>query len=362
VFWVAAFTMTGTTLAVFTLLLWWQHTSGLRRLIGSSLLQAVALLCGEHAAIAPLLLLAVSLFSATRERWRRIARDLSGSVIVAGLYIGLKLGYFLLIGPPQGPYAMRFDAAQWLAEIARYASVSINLASLLAVGQRQASILGGVLCAIAVASTVLALRGADRMRLLALGIDLFLIALLPVLPLTVHQYDYFVGVAALGAALAMAGLGTLVAGARAGAVLTAIVTVFILLADARGTDVAARDNQTFLLYRTASQNDAALLTNLDLVRHAAGSETQVLVPDDPVTRYTIEACGAGEVFFDPPLHIAIVPRDAMLHHEPLQAPLPYPTMAPQGSALPFWWQPPLDWIRLWVPLPRLWYRHAIGLP
>ncbi|MBX3026976.1 hypothetical protein KF840_18880 [bacterium] len=357
VFWVAAFTMVGSALAVFAMVLCWQVSRWPRRAIAATLLQGVALLCSEHAAVGPLLLVVVAAFSPRPQPWRSLLRDVCGPGLVVVAYAAVKLTYYTAVGWPTYGYAIAIHPLPLLMNIGRYACASLNLLTLAALSPGAATLLGVGLCATAVLATRRALSGHPRWRLLAFGIDFFLIACLPIAPLAHHYYDYLVGIAAFGAATAAIGVLPLIAPlpARAVPALAVATVLLVLVVDAATGDRAARDNSVLKLAVRSADGNATLIANLARVRSALGPEGVVFVSRNDQTIYVVELGDAGRVFFDPPLTVLLSPPAASridAQHFLLSRP-DVPLADDEASV---WQQPRFDWIRRWVPLANEWYR------
>ena len=358
VVWVAAFTMIGTTTAVFLLLLCWQSTAWPVRAVVATVLQVVALLCSEHAVVGPLMLVIVSALAPHPERWKAILRDVAGPALVVALYLAAKFTYFTLVEWPGPSYTMNLAPGAWLTNLGRFAIATSNLLTLATLSHSAAALLGASICLGAGLATAFALRGIARLRLLALGTNLFVVGLLPVLPLTNHYYDYFIGIAALGSAIAVVGVAQLLLSQRYAAIASAMVVAGVISVDAWTGDQATRGNPVFSLVTSSFQGNEALLMNLERVRATHGAEVEVFVPHDARSATVIGIGDVGRVFFAPPLRIQLVPP-ATPKNGPMQVFLVHAGVPPNPRGLPFWWSPEFDWIRLWLPLPRTWLEDAL---
>lgn len=343
VYWISAFTMTGAALIVFSMLCLWLYTDGVWRALGCSVLQVFGLLASEHACVAPALLAVVALFSGRREPWARVVRDLAGPSVLVAAYLALKL-YWLHTGTLvlYPPYEPTFDAAAWAVEFGRYAAASFNALTLLDLNERAARALGFSLIVLAVVAGWRAARGGDRWRLLAIGSAMFVISLLPVLPVAHHHCDYFIGIAALGAALAVLGgcqvvtqhWRWLVSGAAA----------CLLLVDVATAGSALRSNEWLRDVSGGAQASARWLQSLPQV-YGRGRfvTTEILVPRDGLTESVFGTWAQAEHLFYPG-------RPPVILYDPKQAPSPAPGRIVLAGASPLMgrlpgWEHRFDWLR-----------------
>ena len=306
VFWIAAFTMTGTALIVFCMIWMWLRIEAPRqRTVVCTILQVLALLASEHAIVAPVLLALIGWGARPDESWGRRWRLLTPLLVVVAVYAVLKIGYFAS-QPPSGPYAVSADPARWLAAAGHYALGSINWLK----GYRSRSpgrgslIVGATLLLLAIAA---AWRGAvigGAWRLLATGIGVFLVALLPVLALDHHFYDYFVGIAALGIALAVVATCQLLS-RRAWPSLALAAGVALVLYDTGTGQTAERSDRIFLLIERGARTSASWVMG---VADATGPEIRdVVVPRDSVTDPVFAIGHAERVFPHMPARVTLLP-------------------------------------------------------
>jgi hypothetical protein len=351
VFWVAAFTMTGSATVVFLMLWWWLVSGGARRAVGCALLQAAALLCSEHCVVGPMLLAAVARFSPRPPRWRSTVRDLLPAALLVAAYVLAKTLY--LLRSANFGYEMGIDPVSLLGNLGRYAAASFDLLKLAALGPAQLTAVGVAVVAIVAWAVRQTLRGRDSWRLVALGGSLFVLALAPVLPLRDHHFDYFVGIAAAGAALAVVGACRL-AGRHWRAV-AAAVAVAVLATGAFTLERAARDDPHFRLVTYSARGSAQWLTAIERTQAAV-----VYLPRNPMTYIMFRMgnaaarllpAGAPIVRLFPPGEIPRVgPGEALLGSEP--------TVLRLGEPLPGW-NPRWQALRTIVPAPRRLYCRAL---
>lgn len=332
VFWLAAFTITGTATATFALLWWWLRATGRRRAIGCALLQTIALLASEHAVVGPALLALCAVY-APRERGRAALRDLAPTALIVALYLALKLAGVSLTKPLPG-YAISWDASRIVNQIGAYAIACLNAAALLAPAAQHVWV-GAAVLAFTAWSNAQALRGAAAWRLPALGSALWLVSLAPVLALTDHYYDYFVGIAALGFALAAVGL-CMLAGRHWRVVALGLVVAVLTIDPATG-ERAARGTPVFALVRNAAASSARWLVAVEDNARATAAST-VLVPKNNTTAMLFGTHGAAAVFFPAGPRVELYPPGRL----PAPAPgavalLPgEPRMLPPDRPLPGW--------------------------
>jgi len=302
VYWLAAFSMTGAALSLFLLVWWWGWSAGRVRAVGCSLLQVIALLCGEYGVAGPGLILAVAAFGALREPWRRVARDAAGPVVIVLIYGIAKLAYFTVRGPSSFGYGVTAAPDAILTSLGHYTLATLNLLTF-AVGAAGYLPAAATVLALALVSALLALRGRAAWRPVALGTAIFVVGLTPVLALAKHYYDFFIGVAGLGAAIACVGLARLLAAGRnVGAVVLAVI---VLASDARTGDAAMRNNGIAALVRNTARADETLLLHLDDLATANGRETVYVMPRTPMMASMFADGNAHEIFFAPPLRVRL---------------------------------------------------------
>lgn len=344
VFWIAAFTMTGSATVILAMLWWWQRSDGTRRVIGCALLQVVALLSSEHGVIAPALLAVVARFSPRPAPGRRIARDLLPSIILVAAYVVVKT--VSLMRPPDRGYEMGLDAAAMLQHLGRYAAASFSFLELLELAPSQLTVVGAVVVVLAFWSWRQALVGRDSWRLVALGGGIFVLALAPVLPLVSHHFDYFIGIAASGAAIAVVGACRLAG--RYWRSLALAVAVAVLATDVLTLERAARSDPNLrlvLLSARASAQWIAAIENADA--------PVVFLPRNPMTFVMFRMGNAVARFLPAPAPIVrlfrpgdvprVEPGEVILREEPL-------VLRP-GEPLPGW-SPRWALLRSTVPAPR----------
>lgn len=347
VYWLAAFTMTGTALIVLLMIYVWLSTNIPWRAVGCSVLQGLGLLASEHAVVAPALLGIVAVLGMRREPARRVMRDVAVPLVLVGSYLTGKAYYFTAVRrfAPGEAYALHFDAVGWLLRVGRYAAASLGAVPFSSAGELVLTAGGATVVVITLLASWRALRGDDRWRLLALGSAVFLVALLPVLPLRGHYYDYFIGIAAAGVALATVGACQLVTRWWRG--LAAALAGAMVLVHAAASDPRAHPNADLALLTATAEWSARWIDHVARVGASSSGASTVLVPREPLTEYVFVRAGALRFFAARPPRVilydrALPPRAASGTVILQDAPDP---IAP-GQPLPGWRQR-WNWLRRW---------------
>ncbi len=299
VYWIGAATMTVTAAVVLLSLLWWLHAPARWRGAGAAALQVVALLCSEHAAVVPALLAWLMVFGPRPATLRETVRAVLAPAAVTGIYLAAKLAYFLVAGFPHGGYAPAADPSAWVENIGRFAIATGSGPTLLLTSPQAPFAVGVTLLAALVALGVRARRRGGGSRLPALGLALFVTALLPVLPLTQHYFSYFIGVAALGMAIAVVGACRAVP--RGGGAIAAVLVAAALATDPATCERAGRGEPGVKLLLGVQASSRDLVRSLDQTARLLPEGRFVHVPDSPLNMSVIGFGGAQRVFFDPPI-------------------------------------------------------------
>lgn len=341
IYWVAAFTMTGSALIVFSMLYVWLQVHGVWRAVICFVLQALGLLASEHACVTPLLLGILALYSQPREPWRKVLRDLAPATLLVFAYLLVKAYYFysgrLIV---LEAYTPTFDAAGWVIRLGRYAVACFSGLTLLDLSQSRLFVVGMLTTLLALVAGWCTLRGSPRWRLLAIGSAVFLASLFPVLPLSHHVLDYFVGVAAIGAALSVLGICQLAS--RHWRWLVSAVALCFLVLDVGTSGSALRSNE---FYRTVLGGSRASARWLERVRNASegNNVTEVFVPRDDLTESLfLDFVSAPRLFYSR--------APAVTLYEPDQIPSPAPGRVITKGAGPLreplpGWDTRWDWLR-----------------
>ncbi|MBI3785426.1 MAG: hypothetical protein HY270_18695 [Deltaproteobacteria bacterium] len=304
--WNALFTMTGAAVWYFAALLVWLGSDRRWRIPAVLLLFFLALLSSEHGASLPM---ALTLASAVllQHPWRRIVGEQAPFYLLLGAYVGAKAYYvaFLLERAFPDPlqravvrqgYALNFDPLAITRNLGRYGGFALDALYAIPLTDGLAVAIGsGLLCA-AFFGTVLVLVQPWRqqaLRAAVFGIDLFIVALGPVLILQNHLFSYYVGIAAAGLSICLIALTRLFAPlVRVGA----IVAGFVCLALHFGvTADQVRQSEEFRLFWGFTRSAAQWLYSVDAVA-LPGTVDEVVVPSDSVTQMVFDVGRGHEIF------------------------------------------------------------------
>ena len=306
-----AFTTIWATVLVYFLGLWtWLRAGNPWRLPATLALFVVALLSSEHAVSFPLAVTAVAVLGQGRRDWRRLAREVAPLWIVGGLYVVAKLVFLYGLFPARDPvgaaffqraYALSFDGGALLQTLGTY--VAAALAPLYAPVHSPAwcRTAGAVTLGLAAVALVAALwTGRRWLGLTACGLVLFVVGLGPVLFLPEHVYPAYIGIGALGMALAL--IAPLAALPRGGALALAVAAALVAV-HLRSTAAMARTAGDFDVIERTATVAARWLATLD---RAAGADTrEVVVPQDEMT---VRLFGvAHRIFLCAPYTVRMVP-------------------------------------------------------
>jgi hypothetical protein len=339
VFWVSAFTMIGSAAVIFASIAWWLWDDGRRRVVVCCVLQAIGLFCSEHTIITPVLLFLASVLGPREERPRVALRKLVPLIGLVAVYGVGRLILHARIALP-APYTPQFEASVWLANLGRYSAATLNILSMAELGVGASTRLGiGILLALGVMA-FLTLRGASWSRLPTLGLGMFVAALIPVLPLTRHYYDYYVGVAALGSAVALIGITQALP--RYSSMVSLTVAALVVGGDLYSCDRAARSNRTVREIRAGQRLSALLVESLRATEQIVEPGREITIPRSPVTDYLVDGGRAEGVFMAHPERLTVLGgrKRAVRAEKPAQ-----PAIRPDPGGEPFWWSQELAWAR-----------------
>lgn len=304
--WNALFTETGTAFFYFLGLYLWLRLNSRWRVPVTLVVFSVALLAGEHAVSFPMALTLAAILLHSQCDWRRVVREQAVFYLVGGSYAAAKLFYlhFLLDKAFPSPvaaayragYGMSFQPQLVLQHLGRYFGFTVNLLYTVAAQNSWALVFGLLVIALAAVSTACVLSGRWAtlpLRVAAFGLDLFIVALGPVLALQSHLYSYYVGIAALGMALALIGF----AGAlpRLSAVPVSLVVATLLTAHLLWAAKLVRQSNEFVFFNSFSRAAAGWLYTLTLTTQLEHTE-EAVVPRTGLTALVFDEGQAQRLF------------------------------------------------------------------
>jgi len=310
VYWMALFTMTGTAFFYFAAFLAWIRPGRGRRVGLSFFLFLVALLASEHAVTLPVLLSITTLVLEPPSRWKEDLRLQSPFYVVMLLYVGAKLYYLYSTGPVLAAYSMQLAPTIILRQLGRYLGFAFNFFYRPDRGDNAAFLLGVAVVVAAATSaftTVWWQCGNRALRVGALGFNLFVLALAPVIFLPNHQQSYYVGIAGLGMALAAVGMGSGLLRPRMRRTVLAALCLALLCVHATWTRLELRRNSDAVFFDGASETSLRWLYTIWFMG-ASNFYTEVVIPDDPVTRRLFDPgdpLKADTVFLCPPMGVRL---------------------------------------------------------
>jgi hypothetical protein len=288
--WSAFFTITGTTLVYFVGLWAWLRAAERWRVPATLAIFVIGLMCSEHAVSFPAALTAIAVLGQGRRDGRRLARELAPFWLVGSLYVGAKLFFLRVLAPRLNPlqarlfrvaYALSFDPLPALDRLGRYVAAvapPLYAPEHSATWYRGAGALTVGLAAALVTASWLAGSRRPRLGVTACGVVLFLVGLAPVLFLARHVFPAYIGIAALGASLAI--VAPLTALRRGNAMALAVAAAFVAV-HLEWTAAAVRSEEDF---RNVDGLGILAARWLRAVEQAAGPGTrEVVVPLDEVT-------------------------------------------------------------------------------
>lgn len=345
--WNALFTMTGTAF-FYLLALWvWLRLDSRWRVPVTLLLFCVALLAGEHAASFPVVLTLTAVLLEPRCDWRRCLREQGGFYLIATVYVAVKLYYLHYVFPRvfSNPgiqayvlagYGMRLEPLSILRHIGHYCGFAVDLVYH-ALEPDGRALAAGVLIAVSAAiATGCVLTGrwtARPLRVAAFGLDLFIVGLGPILAFPAHIYSYYVGIAALGTALALVGFAQAVprmSRLAPSALIGATLAMYVL-----STAVAVRRSDEFRFFYGFSRGASRWLYTLAVATQSDAAVQEVVVPRTPLTdmifnsgeAHKLFLCARYRVLTSPAIQ-QVEPADGrVIVRDPL--PLPWSYRSPQ---------------------------------
>jgi 4-amino-4-deoxy-L-arabinose transferase-like glycosyltransferase len=307
VFWLAAFTMTGTALVVLAMLwCWLRIETPWWRAVVCTVLQAIGLLASEHAVTGPGLLALMAWGAPRGEPWRRRLRLLLPSIGMVVAYVAIKLWYLTTTDNAVArPYVPTLNLGFWLMDAGEYLLGAINVVMLQRPERGSTAFTVGILLVALLAVAAWRSRHGRRgWQVLAIGIGVFLVALLPVLPLPWHFYDYFVGIAALGVALAILGVCQLLGGRFWSGAALALAAGLVLF-DVISGQAAPRSDRTYRLAVGGAASAVRWITAVQATH--APRVRQVTVPANDTTQSVFGLGKAETVFPSMPRLVSLHP-------------------------------------------------------
>ena len=360
-YWVALCTVTGTACLYFVAVyLWVRH--GWR--VGVVPVFLLALAAAEHAVTLPVTLtLAVVLLDG---RWpnRADLRALLPLWVVAAGYTLAKLIYMrtsaigVWYAALPGGYAISWDPVRWLENLGRYAGYAAPILYRAVAPREESSravaiAVGAVLAVAAIGLCVAARPGqpASRtVRVTAFGLASFPVMLGPVLLLGTHLYGYYVGIAALGLALAtIAGLAAI---PRVGMVAVTACVVASLTVHATVNATAVRDEGDFVFFRTFTRAAVHWLYNVERVAREQPAARQIVLKESWTTSQIFDTGAYRLLLPGTDVAVRLVPDPATVTATPDTVVMVWPTYQvpadhPMPGASPRW-----NWLRAKPPSAR----------
>jgi hypothetical protein len=306
-YWLSAFTVTGTAFVLLLAICVWLFRRGAARALGCAFLQVVGLLCSEHAAVAPALLLIAGRLSPLGVAWRQDLRALLPSAALAGAYLAAKAWYFSFNRSFGSAYTPTLDPTTWVQHCGQYFVASWNVLTLLAPGPDASPWIGWFLAALFAVAAHRGAAGDGRWTLVAGGLALFAASLLPVVVLRTHYKDHYIAVAVTGAILALFGIFQLLT--RRWQWLAIGLAAGVVLLDVSTDGRAWRENETLRLVVNGSRHSATWVQTVERVAAERGPDAVVFVPRYPATA-TIFLTGRAHTYFPslPPNLVVFNPR------------------------------------------------------
>ncbi len=343
VYWNALFTITGTAFFYFVGLWVWLRLHSRWRMPITFVLFVAALLASEHAVSFPIALTLAAVLLPGAPTWRRLLREQAPFYLVVLCYLGAKLAYlrYGLTRDFPDPAVRAYIALGYhtsvapvsiLRQLGHYFTFAVDAAY--GTGSFEVCALGfGIaLMVVAMLSTglVLTRRWVTRpLRVAAFGLDLFVVALAPVLVLPSHVFSYYVGIAALGLALALMGCASALP--RFGHRLGPCVVVLALVAThVAFTARAVRRSEEFRFFDAFSTTAARWLYTLSQTANH-GAVEEVVVPANGLTDLVFGHVQAQALFLCAHYVVRTVPDVDQVGMTPKRLVIPAPWALPTTS-------------------------------
>jgi len=353
--WMALFTVTGTAFFYFLALWVWMRLDSAWRVPITLTLFVVALLASEHAVSLPLVLTTAAIVLEPSPDWRRIAREQAIFYVIGASYVGAKLYYlrhWLPLDFPnpagrayvQAGYGISLNPLSVLRQLGQYVGFSIDCAYGLLGSEAWVLTVGCLLAGLSALSTgcVVAGRWTTRpLRVATFGLDMFVLALGPVLLLPAHLYSYYVGIAALGMALALVGFARLLPRLSVlgpWALVGALMVVHLV-----STTTLVRRSEEFRFFDSFSLAAARWLFTMSVVAEHQRLD-EVVVPQNGVTQMVFETGRAHEVFLCARYRVRMSDAIDAVESRPGRIIIPEPWLLPQPQGPGLW-----GWLRRGCP-------------
>jgi hypothetical protein len=351
VYWLSAFSMTGTAFWYFACLLAWLRLRGWPRRVLCPILLVLGLLTGEAAISLPLALTLTFLLDRPYLPARR-AYELLPMYLISIAYGVAKIWYFRLGAEREFPevlsraYAVSQYQPQW-APAGSFETLGFYGACALSWLYRAVdspallyTVAGAYL--VALGAACLWARHSASGRVVAFGLSFFIVGLGPMLPLPQHRFMYLVGIAAFGSSLA------LVAAARAvpriGSLLAAVLVGATLLFEALWTSPAVRDSGEFRFQQRFQARAAGWLQTVEERARRHGDAEEVLVTRQPVTHFVFELGEGHRLFYGATYDVKLTDVNDLPASDPDRVVVAMAPLWRPGIPLPGH-QPRWDWLR-----------------
>ena len=351
IYWLAAFSMTGTAFWYFACLLAWLRLRGWRRQVACCTLFGIALANGEAAVTIPVAL-TLTLLVEPRTRPSTGVRDFVAVYAIGAIYSAAKLWYFWRGIAMEFPsfmartyvingYGLRFGPAAGLQTVGYYAACSLTWLYW-AVGNAGMMYALGFLILGALAAAALWARRSASGRVVFFGLSLFLVALGPALALPQHRFMYLVGVAAFGSSLAIVAAARAVP--RLGRPLAIGLVAATLAFAVSVTSPLVRRSGDFRFMQDFEATAAGWLQAVQRRAQLQGTATEVVVPKSVITDYVFGFAHGQRLFY--------AAKYAVRRVDAAKLPAPSPSRVVVADAPPWRRGTPLpgqrprwDWLR-----------------
>lgn len=355
VYWVALFSMTGVVPWYLAGLWWWLRRDPAHGRAATTAVAFVVYLCallaGEHGVSLPLTLFLASLLLLD-ESWRSALLRLAPLLLVAVVYVGLKIAY------------MRYGLAADYPDPIKRAVIQMNyspafapLESLRLLGYYTGCAIGwafegspratrwyglGTLMLTAIGLSAWQARSSRTARTVLFGLLMFVAALGPLLLLPEHPYTYYVGTAGAGIGIAL--MAAARALPRVGAAAPAAVVALVLAGELLVGEPRAKGNDDFRFMDLFQKNALRWLLGVQEAARGRPAGTVVVLPRSVLTTLVFESGGGHRLFLDPPVGVRLSADIENERRASGEVILKHPPLWLQGKAYPGR-NPRWDWLR-----------------